>query len=324
MKKSKFIRIFITGGSGFLGSNLISYLLKKNGNYLITAITRDKTKIKSFPYYRDERIKWVEQDIVSLKPTKKEYDYFFHLACPSAEETFRGIDPLKKFLTIVEGTKRALEFAKVSKVKKFIFTSSGSVYGDYSKKYKYVPESYIPTLDISDPNNILGFSKTTAEFLCLNYSYKNDFKVCILRCFSFIGKNLPLNLHYAVGNFIKQAIIKKSIVIEGPADTYRSYLNVNDFCEWFEKIIFDESKNLIYNLGSEKSISMLDLARRIGKILDYPVKIICKNNKAAIGNLYRKFYLPDITLLKKDHSVKESFSLDSSLLEIINQNVYDK
>ena len=215
LKKFNKIRIFFTGATGFLGSNLIEYLVKnKNYNFEITALTRDKKNAQKIRNLVGLKINWIENDILNLKHEGDNYDIFFHLACPSAEETFLGMDSVVKFNTVVHGTQNLLEFAVKSNIKKFIFTSSGSVYGDYSKKYKYVPESFIPSLDYNNANNALGISKKVAEFLCLNYAQKYKFETTIFRCFSFVGKNLPLNLHYAIGNFILQAYkkIKLSLV----------------------------------------------------------------------------------------------------------------
>ena len=287
MKKFEKIKIFITGGTGFLGSSLIKYLLQNmNYNFEITALTRNKSKAQKIINLRDLKIKWIEDDILDLKPITTNYDIFFHLACPSATETFNGMDPVIKFKTIVNGTQNALEFAVKSKIKKFIFTSSGAVYGDYSKDYKHVPENYMSVLDYTNPNNALGISKKTAEFLCLNYSLKHNLEICIFRCFSFIGKNLPLNLHYAIGNFISQALENNKIILNGPKNTFRSYLNVSDFCEWIAKATLSQNKKNIYNLGSEKPISMINLAKIIADKFDKKIEIDSLNKKEAVGNLY--------------------------------------
>lgn len=322
MKKSKPIRIFITGGTGFLGSNLIHHLIKSDNIYKITALTRDKTKINKFHKLNNEKIKWIEEDILNLRPKSTKYDYFIHMACPSAEETFRGIDNLTKFSSIVEGTRNALEFAKKTKVKKFIFTSSGSVYGDYKNKYKFVPESYIPNLDITNHNITHGLSKTVAEYLCLNYSNKNFFETCILRCFSFVGRNIPLNLHYAIGNFILEAINSQKITIKGPAQTFRSYLNVADFCEWMEVMLLKKQKCKIYNLGSENYISMHNLAKKIRYVTNKNIIIKCENKKNSVGNLYRKYYMPDISLIKNEFNLIEKKSLEESIEEILDYNKF--
>jgi len=318
LKKFKKINIFFTGATGFLGSNLIEYLLQNtNFNFDITALTRDKKKAKKIENLGSLKINWIENNILDLKHEVGNYDIFFHLACPSAEETYNGMDSVLKFNTIVHGTQNALEFAVKSKIKKFIFTSSGAVYGDYSKKYKCVPESYIPALDYTDSNNTLGISKNIAEMLCLKYSDKYNFETCIFRCFSFIGENLPLNLHYAIGNFISQALEHNKIVLNGPKNTFRSYLNVNDFCEWITKASLSKNESKIYNLGSAKSISMFELAKIIASKFDKKIKIETLNKKEAVGNLYRKYYMPDISILKEEFGLLEKISLDESIDKLI-------
>ena len=318
MKKFKKIKIFFTGATGFLGSNLIEYLAQStNLNFDITALTRDKKKAKKIENLGNLKINWIEKNILDLKHEVGNYDIFFHLACPSAEETYNGMDSVLKFNTIVHGTQNALEFAVKSKIKKFIFTSSGAVYGDYSKKYKYVPESFIPSLDYSNPNNALGISKKVAEFLCLNYAQKYNFETSIFRCFSFVGKNLPLSLHYAIGNFILQASKKNKIILNGPKDTFRSYLHVSDFCEWITTVGLSKNKNNIYNLGSDKAISMFELAKIIANKFDKKIEIKSLNKKESVGNLYRKYYIPNMKLMKNQFNLVEKHDLQFSINEIL-------
>ena len=118
MKKFKKIKIFFTGATGFLGSNLIEYLAQStNLNFDITALTRDKKKAKKIKNLGNLKINWIEKNILDLKHEVGNYDIFFHLACPSAEETYNGMDSVLKFNTIVHGTQNALEFAESQRLK---------------------------------------------------------------------------------------------------------------------------------------------------------------------------------------------------------------
>ena len=173
---------------------------------------------------------------LNLPPTS--YDYFIHMACPSATETFNGMDSLTKFNTIVQGTKNVLEYASKCKIQKFIFTSSGAVYGDHGLHYKKVPETFVASFNPLELISTLGFAKLVAEFTCIQFGTKYGFKILIARCFSFIGNQLPLTLHYAVGNFVLQALKNRRIIIDGPPDTTRSFLNVEDFAIWIKTLVF--------------------------------------------------------------------------------------
>ena len=180
-----------------------------------------------------------------------------------------------------------------------------------------MPESFIPSLDYSNPNNALGISKKVAEFLCLNYAQKYNFETSIFRCFSFVGKNLPLSLHYAIGNFILQASKKNKIILNGPKDTFRSYLHVSDFCEWITTVGLSKNKNNIYNLGSDKAISMFELAKIIANKFDKKIEIKSLNKKESVGNLYRKYYIPNMKLMKNQFNLVEKHDLQFSINEIL-------
>ena len=114
---------------------------------------------------------------------------------------------------------------------------------------------------------------------------KKNYKILILRMFSFIGINL-IPQDYAPSSFIKFGIKEKPIKINGPINTYRSYLHEKDLVEWIVKIFYKFSKNYeIYNFGSDIPITVHKLAKKIGKYFDQK-NIILLNNSKRQSNLF--------------------------------------
>ena len=157
-----------------------------------------------------------------------------------------------------------------------------------------------------------SIQKTNMEKNFYSLSNKN-YKILILRMFSFIGKNL-LPQDYAPSIFIKSAMKLKSIKIHGPKDTYRSYLHEKDLVEWIVKIFFKFNKNFdIFNFGSDMPISVHKLAKIIGIYFNQK-KIILLNKSKKID-----YFVPSIEKLKKSFKLKINISLDKAIYKTINK-----
>jgi dTDP-glucose 4,6-dehydratase/UDP-glucose 4-epimerase len=318
--------IFITGGSGFIGSALLYSLIESNKkfdlNIKVTVLSRNISsfKIKHPEIAKSDFITLLEGDVRNFDFPKDKFSKLFHLATTSASETFEGEDQLRKYHTLVEGTERVLQFAAFSNVNKIIFTSSGVVYGQLPSEIKNVSETYLGAPDTSSPSSALAQGKRSAEFLISYYADKYGFDFVIARCFSFIGPNLPLNLHYAVGNFIFDAIHNETINIRGDGKSYRSYMDVNDLTVWLLKFMSNNCKHKIYNVGSDQTLSILSLAKKIQKIISPSKEIIIYGDTSlSIGNFSRDYYAPNINRALKEFSLDLWINLDQSIIRLMKK-----
>lgn len=310
--------IFMTGGTGFFGTALLYSLLNVKSqnkvNINITILTRN---ILSFSanhpkLFESKFIHCIQGDVTDFKFPEKKYSKILHFATTTANETFNGESQLKKYKTLVNGTERVMQFAEICGAKKVLFTSSGVVYGKTITGE--VKETHAGAPITIDPASALGHGKRSAEFIVAYYSEKYNIDYVIARCFSFIGPELPRNIHYAIGNFIYDAKNKDTITIKGDGAPIRSYLDIDDLIIWLLVLIGNECKYKIYNVGSDQVISILNLAKKIKSLLAPNIKInIIGSLKGSEDNFDRNVYAPNISRARDEHCLDVWTDLDESI-----------
>ena len=298
--------LFITGGTGFFGHWLLESFAHANKaldlDLKVLVLTRDIDAFHSkAPHLAvDPAIRFHQGDVATFAFPSGTYTHVIHAAATSADETFKGEDPLHKFDTLTRGTRRALEFAAGCGTERFLFASSGVAYGVAPSGMASIPESYSGAPDTLDVNSALGHGKRSAEFLCAYFAARHGWDLSIARCFSFIGPRLPLDLHYAIGNFIKQAHQDREIIVNGDGTPLRSYLYMADLVVWLLALLLKAPPGQIFNVGSDQAISIHDLAHLVRDILcpGKPVRILGER-AYSVGNAVRSQYVPDISKARK-------------------------
>lgn len=280
-------RLFITGGTGFFGKWLLESFAQANKrfslNVSIVVLTRDYERFKkAYPHLaEDTSIEFCIGNVKNFKFPKGEFSHIIHAAATSAVDTFNGEDPLSKFDNVVNGTRRVLDFAVKCGAKKLILTGSGAVYGKHLNGIVNISEEYFGSQNFSDVKSSWGISKGTAEFLCACYSKKYGIETKIARCFSFVGPYLQLDIHYAVGNFIKNGLDGGPIMVKGDGTPTRSYLYAADLTIWLWTILFKGKSCYPYNVGSEETVTVSQLAEIVAENFEI---IFNKNIKVEIQN----------------------------------------
>jgi UDP-glucuronate decarboxylase len=315
-------RIFVTGGTGFIGRWMLSALADANHRLglgvEIDVLTRDpdafakrEPELAATPGFR-----FVRGDVLTLAAPDARYDLVLH-AATDASAYLNEHDPLKMFDTIVEGTRRALDFAVACKAQRFFFFSSGAVYGAQPWELTHVPETYAGAPDLTTHRSAYGEGKRAAEMLCTIYARQHGLDVINARIFALLGPLLSLDIHFAAGNFIRDAMAGKTIVIEGAGKAVRSYLYAADLTAWLWTMLLRAPAGAIYNVGSEESVSIADLAERVARLLGAPgVEILGREDPG--WNPGR--YVPSTEKIRNELRVVPTVGLDEAIVRTARWN----
>lgn len=320
-------KILITGGTGFFGRWLLQILCTlisvKKFQIDIYVVSRDPDRFlyehADFPFA--SYINFIKGDVSSFRLPKFELDYLIHMATTAAGETYAGEDQLKKIELLYKGTKNTLENAIANGVKKVLFTSSGVAYGPAGGQLLSEDMLQAPMTTLT--SSALGEGKRLAEYLIAYYAFKAGYQYSIARCFSFYGPYLPLDIHYAIGNFVRDALQKPEITINGSGHELRSYLYIADAWVWLLKLLA-VCDGEIYNVGSSKAISIGDLATQIRETLSPEKDLKFLGLTQEIGNFTRNIYVSNNDKIRSKLKVAEWTSLEDGIKKMARQEVEKK
>ena len=291
-------RIFITGGTGFFGKSIFDYWSRKPrflNNVEITVLSRDPEAfcMKYPDISRQCGLHWVKGDIRTFQVNGK-YDYIVHAAT-----TIDLQNTNEMYSSIIDGTNNLLSFAKVCGAKKILYVSSGAVYGPRTSPASENDECL--------PVTAYGKGKLQAERMLLD----SGLDVKIARCFAFAGRHLPRTIHYAIGNFIQDCLDGQPIVINGDGTPLRSYMYADDLVEWLFAILERGKNGRVYNVGSDKALSIRELAASVRSILGVKNEIVVKGkpDSAKLPSVY----VPVIERAKYELGLELKTSIESSI-----------
>jgi dTDP-glucose 4,6-dehydratase len=271
-------RIFITGGTGFFGCWLLETFLWANERLRLkaqaTVLTRDpRTFEQRAPHLaRHAAVTTLPGDVRNFSFPKGRFSHVIHAATQSSA-VLNKEQPALMFDTIVEGTRRCLEFSVASGARKFLLTSSGAVYGTQPPDITHLAEDFTGSPDSLDPNSAYGEGKRTAEMLCVLASRGTALETKIARCFAFAGPYMELDAHFAIGNFVRDQLNGGPIRVKGDGTPYRSYMYASDLATWLWTILFRGTHGRAYNVGAEEAVSVRELAHIVANALTPRVNV---------------------------------------------------
>jgi len=315
--------IFLTGGTGFIGVWLLKSIVYANKNMnlniKVTILTRNiRSFVNKFPDLGSYcNFKFIEGDIVDFEYPNIKYDYIIHGATDASAE-LNEKHPDKMFSTIVDGTSHILKMSKKIKVKKFLYMSSGAVYGNQPVSMNKIEESWFGSVNFIDTKSAYAEGKRSAEMLCSIYNKKHDIDISIARIFALLGPYLTLGIHFAAGNFILDAINKKKVIVKGNGLPVRSYLYPTDLVIFlFNLLVKKESHINPYNIGSDDAISIKDLAKKVSTLVGNGEYEVMNHNDKG-WNLGR--YVPNTDKFSKDFNLYRNVSLDEAIIRTAKWN----
>jgi dTDP-glucose 4,6-dehydratase len=260
-------RIFITGGTGFFGCWLLETLLWAEDRLQLGAtvavLSRDPAAFRAkAPHLASHAAVALHAgDVRDFTFPESRFTHMIHAAVdatpPTDQASRRHVVDV-----VVSGTYRALKCAAHAGVRRFLFTSTGAVYGRQPDDLERIPEEYGGGPDSADPGMAGAEAKRAAEMLCAVHA-EDGLQPTIARCFAFVGPYLPVDGKFAAGNFLRDALGGRPIRITSDGTSYRSYLYGSDLAIWLWTILLRGATLRPYNVGSQDAISIAGLASAV-------------------------------------------------------------
>lgn len=318
-------RIFITGGTGFFGSWLLRILQwaneSKNLNLQVDVLSRNpnaflekRPEFKGLPF-----LNLIPGDVRDFEFPGKVYSHVIH-AATEASSRLNHENPLLMIDTIAEGTRRVLEFTRHCGATRFLFTSSGAVYGKQPSDLAHCPENYLGGPNPMSTGSAYAEGKRFAEQLCASYHHQFQIDTVVARCFAFAGPYLPWDIHFAIGNFIRDSMNEGIIRINGDGTPYRSYLYGADLAYWLLTLLTQGRGGEAYNVGSETQVSIKEIAERVAETVSGMLNRNLEVRIARVADLSKKAerYVPLTEKARAEFGLKENFEIREAIARSVN------
>jgi len=309
-------KIFLTGGTGFFGKALLRHHLSLDCSTAcqIAVLSRHPEQfLAAYPEFSGH------SSITFLKGDIQERDSlpwdqtFTHVLHAATESTIGpSLTPLQRYDQIVEGTRNILDLAVATGARRFLLTSSGAIYGPQPADLTAIPEDWRGSPELAEPSTAYGQAKRAAEHRCSLIGEQHGLETVVARCFAFVGADLPLDVHFAIGNFIRDALTGDAITVSGDGTPLRTYLHQSDLAHWLFTLLERGRPGQAYNVGSNEVISIAVLAHLVRNLLvpNKPVHILGKPNLGAARNIY----VPDISKIKHDLGLRVTIPLAEAII----------
>lgn len=309
--------LFITGGTGFVGCWMLESFTHANDrlklNAKATVLTRDQVcfQEKAPRLCGHPSVETCQGDVRDFQYPGSPFSHIIHGATNVVSPER---NPLDMFDTIVGGTRRVLDLACETDAQKFLLLSSGAVYGKLPSGLEQMAEDNTNAPKPED-HNVYGEGKRVAELLLGIYARSNGLEATVARCFSFVGPYLPMDAHFAIGNFIRDGLSGRTIQVKGDGRAVRSYLYASDLAVWLWTILFRGEPGRAYNVGSDRAISIKDLAYTVAGCFSPPPEVRIENQNS--DNLQSNSYVPFTDRAQQELGLKQTVDLTEAIRKCI-------
>ncbi|MBD0320374.1 MAG: NAD-dependent epimerase/dehydratase family protein [Gemmatimonadetes bacterium] len=318
-------RVFVTGGTGFFGWWLLASFthacdaLELGAEAVVLTRSPEAFRARAPELASHPAVRLVAGDVRTFTAADlreqagsdaRPFEYVMHAATEASAKLLAD-DPLLMIDTIVQGTRSALELAGAVGARRFLLTSSGAVYGRQPPELAHVPEEYTGGPDCTLPGSAYGEGKRLAETMCAAYGAARGIDTVIARCFAFVGPHLPLDTHFAVGNFIRDALRGWPIRIGGDGTPLRSYLYAADLAAWLWTLLVRGDGGRAYNVGSSRALSIAEVARAVDGALGggHGVEIAT----APVAGAPAQPYVPATARAERELGLREWVPLEEAI-----------
>ena len=308
--------IFLTGGTGFFGHWLVESLLYANRELSLdlhaTLLTRSSSRFaeRSPHITTNPAITLLEGDIRTFALPTTPFTHIVHAATDSGGQ--QAEQPAYALAeSILEGTRRILDLARRHATPRLLYVSTGAVYGRSSATETHIPETSTAGPDPLLLRSSYDEAKRMSEHLCVAYTHATPTAAVIARPFAFVGPHLPLDQHFAIGNFIGAALASTPIHIRGDGTAVRSWLYMADLAIWLWHLLVRGTPARAYNVGSEHAYTIADAAHFTANTLrpGLPVQIDGTPDPLAPMNSY----VPSTARARNELGLTQTIDLPEAL-----------
>ncbi len=297
--------IFITGGTGFFGKSILSRIQR---GFLpktrFSVLSRNPRKfLRENPEFAVlENVGYVSGDVRDFR-FDASADFVLHAATPAVTD----ISDDEMTSIIFDGTAHVLDYARKCGVAKILMTSSGAVYGP-------IPNVTHISEDMPcHPITAYGIAKLKAEQMCVD----SGLHALLPRCFAFVGPYLNLDIHYAIGNFIRDGLNGEDVIVKGNGRPYRSYLYADDLVHWLFTILAYGEHARPYNVGSDEGHSIAEIAQLVANHFKPAPHVRILDQTPPLSPPLH--YVPDISRARNELGLSIGVSLTHAIAQTISK-----
>jgi dTDP-glucose 4,6-dehydratase len=302
-------RVLITGGAGFIGSHLCSFLFEKGFDVICMDNLITGTKDNISHLLRKKNFEFIQHDVTKYIDLDGRLDYILHFASPASPVDYMKF-PIQTLKVGSLGTHNALGLAK-AKGAKFLLASTSEVYGDPTIHPQ--PESYWGNVNNVGPRGVYDESKRFAEAITMAYHKTHRLDVKIARIFNTYGPRMRRNDGRAIPAFIEQSIHNRPITVFGDGSQTRSFCYISDMIEGIYNLM-NSKINTPVNLGNPDELAIIDLAKKIRELAGSASKLEFKELPVDDP----KARQPDISLAKKTLDWQPTVKLEDGLRKTVD------
>lgn len=309
------MKIIVTGGAGFLGSNLCKKLLDEGNNVICIDNLSTGSKKNILEFEANPNFKFIEYDVCQGLPENLEADQIYHLASPASPnlkspKSYHAL-AFETMLVNSRGTWKVCQWATLHKAK-FLFASTSEVYGEPLEHPQ--KESYRGNVSPTGPRSVYDESKRFGETITAAFVRSKNLDGKIIRIFNTYGPKIAPDDGRVVTEFIKAALKNEPFPIFGDGTQTRSFCFVSDLIEGIVAAMEKGERGEVYNLGNPDEFSVLELAQKIKDLTGSTSEIQTVGNMPEDDPTRRS---PDITKAKEKLGWEPKISLDEGLPKTI-------
>ncbi|WHE06063.1 NAD-dependent epimerase/dehydratase family protein [Thermoanaerobacterium thermosaccharolyticum] len=271
-EKIKGSSILVTGASGMIGSFLVDVLMLCNDLYSlyidVFAMSRNKISLeKRFKtHYGNPHFHILQHDVTYPLVCNYQFDFIIHAASNAYPQAF-ATDPVGTMMGNIQGVYNLLEYARQKGIKKFLFISSGEIYGQGTESISAFDESYSGYIDSTNPRSCYPNSKRAAETLCVSYTKQYKIDTVIARPCHIYGPTATSKDNRVSSQFINNIIAGNDIIMKSSGSQLRSYCYVADCVSGVLTILLSGKTGSAYNIANKNSnVTIREMAEMIADI----------------------------------------------------------